>query len=374
MQLQQRKVRLSMKKTLIVCSLLCLLAAATSTAASSASSSPQEKTTTTKAVVDQVSTNSTTEAPEISDAPDDDQSNHSLKQISLFGNPIGVYHFDWAIELERVTADTGNTTSGSNDSNSKDESDPGYIIELPLGDGGNALQLKVDMGIEKALPIRKEETSTTETPTTQTPTTQKPTTQAPTTQKPVTQAPTTQKPVTQAPTTQKPATQAPTTQTPTTKKPTTQTPTTTKKPTTQAPTTTKKPSGSGAKPEQVAPKDYTEEDLLWLARIIHAEARGESMEAKVAVGTVVMNRVASSKFPNTIYGVIFQKNQFSPVRAGTIYNTPSASCYEAARRCLEGERTDTRILYFMMTKYASGTWMDRTRKLIVIIGSESFYA
>ena len=92
------------------------------------------------------------------------------------------------------------------------------------------------------------------------------------------------------------------------------------------------------------------EDLFWLARIIHAESSGEPMAGKIAVGTVVMNRVKSSMYPNTVYGVIFDKKfgtQFTPVASGTIYNDPSVDSIEAARRVLAGERTDSRILFFV---------------------------
>lgn len=72
--------------------------------------------------------------------------------------------------------------------------------------------------------------------------------------------------------------------------------------------------------------NYNADDLYWLARIISAESRGESLDGKIAVGNVVLNRVASSDFPDTIYGVIFDDRwggQFEPVRNGTIYQTPT---------------------------------------------------
>ena len=71
---------------------------------------------------------------------------------------------------------------------------------------------------------------------------------------------------------------------------------------------------------------YTYEDLYWLSRIVHAEAAHESYEGKVAVANVVLNRVRHDSFPDTIYGVIFDKAggvQFTPVAAGTVYNDPS---------------------------------------------------
>src|SRR5690606_23546038 len=78
---------------------------------------------------------------------------------------------------------------------------------------------------------------------------------------------------------------------------------------------------------------YTEnyEDLYLLAQIIHAEAKGESYEGKLAVGNVIHNRVKSKQFPNSIRGVIFQKGQFQPVMNGSIYNEPSKESIRAAR-------------------------------------------
>ncbi len=75
--------------------------------------------------------------------------------------------------------------------------------------------------------------------------------------------------------------------------------------------------------------------MYWLARIIEAEAGGEPYKGKVAVGNVILNRVKSKDFPNTIYNVIFEYfgniPQFSPVQEGTIYNTPSKESMNAAK-------------------------------------------
>ena len=83
---------------------------------------------------------------------------------------------------------------------------------------------------------------------------------------------------------------------------------------------------SGAySPLAPASKFYRPDEVLWLSRIIIAESRGESLLGQIAVGNVVLNRVKSRDFPNTIYGVIFDRKygvQFTPVANGTIYNTP----------------------------------------------------
>ncbi len=93
-------------------------------------------------------------------------------------------------------------------------------------------------------------------------------------------------------------------------------------------------------------KYYNKKDLYWLSRIINAEARGESIRGQVAVGTVVMNRVAHPKFPNTVYGVIFHGNHFSPAVSGTIYKAPLEKCVIAAKIVLEGYRVSDSIIYF----------------------------
>ncbi len=101
---------------------------------------------------------------------------------------------------------------------------------------------------------------------------------------------------------------------------------------------------------------YSDADLKLMAAIIEAEAGGEPYEGKVAVGTVVMNRVMSSKFPNTLSGVIYQTNQFQPVRNGhlalILERGPNETCIQAARQVLGGYRSGNWL--FFMTKY----WAD----------------
>lgn len=91
---------------------------------------------------------------------------------------------------------------------------------------------------------------------------------------------------------------------------------------------------------------YNEKDLYWLSRIINAEARGESQLGQIAVGTVVMNRVKSTRYPNTVYGVVFDGSQFSPAVSGSIYKAPSEKCIISAKIVLEGYRVSDSILFF----------------------------
>ena len=83
---------------------------------------------------------------------------------------------------------------------------------------------------------------------------------------------------------------------------------------------------------------YTENDFELLARVIEAEAGGESDYHKLCVGTVVMNRVDSEKYPNSIEGVIYQPGQYQCVTNSHINKEPSESSYEAAESILDGRR------------------------------------
>lgn len=120
-----------------------------------------------------------------------------------------------------------------------------------------------------------------------------------------------------------------------------------------------------------------EEDLYWLSRIIHAEAQGEPYQGKVAVGNVIINRVNNHKFPNTIYGVIFDKQdgytQFSPVIDGTIYNTPDSESIKAATEVLNGSKPVGNALYFLNPRKSTNFWIIANRKFMKTIGGHDFY-
>ncbi len=133
-----------------------------------------------------------------------------------------------------------------------------------------------------------------------------------------------------------------------------------------------------SRPAQSGEQFYDADELLWLARIIHAESQGEPLDGKIAVGNVVLNRVRSADFPNTIYGVIFdQANgvQFTPVANGTVYNTPNEESVAAAKLCLEGASTvPPNCLYFINASIASSLWVPQNRPYIKDIGNHQFYA
>lgn len=121
---------------------------------------------------------------------------------------------------------------------------------------------------------------------------------------------------------------------------------------------------------------YSEDELYWLAKIINAEARGESHAGKVGVGNVVLNRVKSGYFPNTIYGVIFDRKngvQFSPTADGAIYLKPTNASYYAAECALLGENYVSSSLYFCNPDKSSNTWIMRNRIFFTRIGTHNFY-
>lgn len=121
---------------------------------------------------------------------------------------------------------------------------------------------------------------------------------------------------------------------------------------------------------------YSSDDLYWMSRIISAESQGEPLAGKLAVGTVILNRVASSEFPNNIYGVIFDRQwgvQFTPTANGTIYNEPTAESVLAAKLCLEGARAAGNSLYFLAPNLATSRWIMDNREYVTTIGNHRFY-
>lgn len=124
------------------------------------------------------------------------------------------------------------------------------------------------------------------------------------------------------------------------------------------------------------PAPYTSDELYWMSRIISAESQGEPLKGKLAVGTVILNRVASDQFPSTIYDVIFDKKwgvQFSPTINGMIYQEPTAESVLAAKLCLEGARVAGDSLYFLNPEIAENFWIMENREFVMTIGRHWFY-
>lgn len=129
--------------------------------------------------------------------------------------------------------------------------------------------------------------------------------------------------------------------------------------------------GSGA--IQSGDAFYDAEELFWLSRIITAESGNQPMEGQIGVGIVVMNRVASSIYPDTVEEVLAQKNQFTTYRGGRLADrTPKESCVIAAKIVLDGgmvEGLET-ALYFDSTE---SSWAARNKECVASIGNHKFY-
>ena len=130
---------------------------------------------------------------------------------------------------------------------------------------------------------------------------------------------------------------------------------------------TMEPAGTGT---------YTEEDLYWLSRIISAESQGEPLLGQLAVGNVVLNRVAHKNYPGTIHGVIFDQvggPQFTPTVNGAIYWEPTAQSIMAARMVLNGTSVVGECLFFYAPALSNDTWISANRVFYATIGCHNFY-
>lgn len=114
-------------------------------------------------------------------------------------------------------------------------------------------------------------------------------------------------------------------------------------------------------------------DFYLLARLINGEARGESFEGQVAVGAVILNRVKSNKFPNTIAGIIYQETQFESVANGEFWQPLTDSSIKAAEAALKGWDPAGGALYFYNPAkiYSKYNWI-WSRPIINRIGSHVF--
>ncbi len=121
---------------------------------------------------------------------------------------------------------------------------------------------------------------------------------------------------------------------------------------------------------------YGSESLLWLSRLINAEAGGQPFVGMVGVGNVVLNRVASDRFPNTVFDVIFDTHngvQFAPVYDGSIYENASRLSVIAACVSLEGYKTVGDSLFFIAPAIADDSWLREYYVFVTSIGGHDFY-
>ena len=112
-------------------------------------------------------------------------------------------------------------------------------------------------------------------------------------------------------------------------------------------------------------------DLNLLAKCVYAEARGESYVGQVAIAAVVLNRVESPSFPNTIAGVIYQPYAFTAVNDGQINLTPNSTAYKAAQDALNGWDPTYGAIYYYNPATATSSWI-WSRQTTVTIGNHVF--
>ncbi len=118
-------------------------------------------------------------------------------------------------------------------------------------------------------------------------------------------------------------------------------------------------------------------DTAILCRIVEAEATGQDIEGKMLVANVILNRVNSDKFPDTVEKVVFANKQFSPIRDGRYYKvTITKDTKEAVNRVLNGEDESNGAVYFMSRSRASAknvSWFDNHLTRVAVYGAHEFY-
>lgn len=116
---------------------------------------------------------------------------------------------------------------------------------------------------------------------------------------------------------------------------------------------------------------FSESDVQLLATIISAEARGEPYEGQVAVGAVIMNRIAHPSFPNTLSGVIYQDGAFSCLYDGGVNAPVADSAYQAAREAINGSDPTGGAVYYYNPAKTTNKWI-WSRQVIATIGAHRF--
>ena len=116
---------------------------------------------------------------------------------------------------------------------------------------------------------------------------------------------------------------------------------------------------------------FSNTEVYLLARTIYAEGRGEPYTGQVAIGAVVLNRVRDKAFPNTISGVVYQKNAFTAVADGQINLTPNDTAMRAARDALNGWDPTGGALYYYNPAIATSAWIF-DRQTVTVIGKHVF--
>lgn len=121
----------------------------------------------------------------------------------------------------------------------------------------------------------------------------------------------------------------------------------------------------------VSDSSQANSDLYLLAKLIYSEARGEIYTGQVAVGAVVLNRVADPGFPNTMQGVIYQPWAFTALHDGQFQLEPNSTAYQAAQDALNGWDPSYGSLYYYNPTTATSSWIFN-RTTVVVIGNHVF--
>lgn len=116
---------------------------------------------------------------------------------------------------------------------------------------------------------------------------------------------------------------------------------------------------------------FSESDIQLLAKIISAESRGEPYQGQVAVGAVIMNRIAHPSFPNTLSGVIYQEGAFSCLYDGGINAPVADSAYQAAREAINGSDPTGGAIYYYNPAKTTNKWI-WSRQVVAVIGAHNF--
>ena len=129
--------------------------------------------------------------------------------------------------------------------------------------------------------------------------------------------------------------------------------------------------GSGATTQSGGLNGFSSSEVYLLAKTIYAEGRGEPYTGQVAIGAVVLNRVRSSQFPNTISGVVYQKHAFTAVSDGQINLEPNETAMRAARDAINGWDPTGGAIYYYNPAVATSSWIF-DRQTITVIGKHVF--
>ncbi|PRR86758.1 Spore cortex-lytic enzyme precursor [Clostridium luticellarii] len=118
----------------------------------------------------------------------------------------------------------------------------------------------------------------------------------------------------------------------------------------------------------------TQDDVNLMAKVVYAESNCEPFEGKVAVASVILNRLLYPEFPKTVKGVITQKGAFSCVKNGTIDVVPNEDSYNAVIQALKGVDPTGESIFFYNPKIATSQWMKNiSKKNVKYIGNHVFF-